>query len=245
MIRSYPRDGLGLHLVEHLIGEVAVPLLVAINILWGTIPWLVIGDLNDGIVTDSRTKITEDGLRNSAVKWIEEGSVLIAMYGSIGKLGIAGRRLTTNQAIAFTKPEPILPKYLFYYLLRERENLGKRGIGVTQKNISQTIIKGYPFLLAPLQEQRRIVSNNRGTLHPTGRRDCRAAPGQSATQALSAGGPQSRHGRRVHPCMAEGASRGKLSRLRSCWACPERTPGKVGSQAASPDAGKRERAKGR
>jgi type I restriction enzyme S subunit len=68
----------------------------------GEIPWLVIGDLNDGIVTASQSTITEEGLNNSATKWVEPNSVLIAMYGSIGKLGIAGIRLTTNQAIAVT-----------------------------------------------------------------------------------------------------------------------------------------------
>ena len=86
------------------------------NYFGGDIPWLIIGDLNDGIVINAATAITEDGLNNSAAKWIEEGSVLIAMYGSIGKLGIAGRRLTSNQAIAFTYPEEVDAKYLFYYL---------------------------------------------------------------------------------------------------------------------------------
>ena len=31
----------------------------------GTIPWLIIGDLNNGIVTRSESKITELGLKNS------------------------------------------------------------------------------------------------------------------------------------------------------------------------------------
>ena len=36
----------------------------------GTIPWLIIGDLNDGIVTKSQSKITELGLANSSAKLI-------------------------------------------------------------------------------------------------------------------------------------------------------------------------------
>ncbi len=124
----------------------------------GDIPWLVIGDLRDGMVLSSQSTITEAGLRNSSAKWVEPGSVLLAMYGSIGKLGIAGTRLTTNQAIAFTKPNPVETKYLFYYLLSERRNLCSLGIGATQSNISQTTIKSYPFPMAPLPEQRRIVA---------------------------------------------------------------------------------------
>ena len=30
----------------------------------GDIPWLIIGDLNDGVVTESQSKITELGLKN-------------------------------------------------------------------------------------------------------------------------------------------------------------------------------------
>jgi type I restriction enzyme, S subunit len=124
----------------------------------GEIPWLVIGDLNDGMVADSATTITEDGLNESSAKWVEAGSVLLAMYGSIGKLGIAARRLTTNQAIAFTKPDPVHAKYLFYYLMYVRGDLASLGKGATQKNISQTVIKAFPFVLAPPDDQKRIVA---------------------------------------------------------------------------------------
>lgn len=124
----------------------------------GKIPWLIIGDLNDGVVADSDTKITEAGLNESSAKWVEPGSVLLAMYGSIGKLGIAGARLTTNQAIAFTKPDPIDTKYLFYYLMFTRGDLASLGKGATQKNISQTVIKAFPFVLVPLDQQKLIVA---------------------------------------------------------------------------------------
>jgi len=124
----------------------------------GDIPWLIIGDLNDGVVTDSETTITEKGLKESSAKWVEPGSVLLAMYGSIGKLGIAGRRLTTNQAIAFTRPDPVDAKYLFYYLMCTRGDLASLGKGATQKNISQTVIKAFPFVLAPPGQQKRIIA---------------------------------------------------------------------------------------
>jgi type I restriction enzyme S subunit len=125
----------------------------------GDIPWLVIGDLKNGVVSDSQSKITPAGLANSSAKWVEPGSVLIAMYGSIGKLGIAGRRLTTNQAIAFTKPPPgIEASYLFWFLAARQNDLVRLGKGGTQQNISQTVLKSFPFLLAPTNEQSRIVA---------------------------------------------------------------------------------------
>jgi type I restriction enzyme, S subunit len=124
----------------------------------GDIPWLIIGDLADGLVVEAQRNITQAGLENSSAKWVRPGSVLMAMYGSIGKLGIAGVELTTNQAIAFTDPRPVEAKYLFYYLLHRRPELARLGKGGTQQNISQTVIKAFPFILAPLPEQRRIVA---------------------------------------------------------------------------------------
>jgi len=87
----------------------------------GDIPWVNSGELQDSVLTEFQNTISHAGLANSSAKWVQPGAVLIAMYGAtIGKLGIAGTRLTTNQAIAFTSPNLIETKYLFYYLLGRR-----------------------------------------------------------------------------------------------------------------------------
>ena len=96
---------------------------------------------------------------NSSAKLVPKGTLLLAMYGSIGKLGIAGMPLATNQAIAFAlENKEINTKYLFYYLLSVRSSLNLLGKGATQKNISQSIIKDFHFPLPPLAEQHRIVA---------------------------------------------------------------------------------------
>ena len=124
----------------------------------GNIPWLVIGDLNDNYINTSDKTITQFGLENSSAKLVPKGTLLLAMYGSIGKLGIAGMSLATNQAIAFAlENKEINTKYLFYYLLSVRSSLNLLGKGATQKNISQSIIKDFHFPLPPLSEQHRIV----------------------------------------------------------------------------------------
>lgn len=124
----------------------------------GSIPWLIIGDLNDGIVTQSASKITELGLQNSSAKMIPIGTLLVAMYGSIGKLGITGIECCTNQAIAFAKElHGISVKYLFYYLMFIKSNLISKGKGGTQKNISLTVLNSMEVIVPPLSEQERIV----------------------------------------------------------------------------------------
>ena len=104
----------------------------------GTIPWLIIGDLNDGLVTKSASKITQAGLENSSAKMIPAGTLLVAMYGSIGKLGITGIECCTNQAIAYAKElHGVTTQYMYYYMMLMKSKLISMGKGGTQKNISQ------------------------------------------------------------------------------------------------------------
>lgn len=125
----------------------------------GTIPWLIIADLNDGYIEKAKTNITELGLRESSAKIVPLGAVLIAMYGSIGKLGIANISCATNQAIAFTEKidSNLDSKFLFYYFFSIKSYLANLGKGGAQQNISQAVLKKIPILLPPLNEQKRIV----------------------------------------------------------------------------------------
>lgn len=129
------------------------------NAYGGAIPWLKIGDLPDGPVLSAEETITEHGLKTSSAKLLEAGTLLVAMYGSIGKLGITTTTCATNQAIAFCKPATGLDlHYLFYLLMSERHRLVDQGQGGTQLNISQTILKAHQVPIAPTAEQLRIVS---------------------------------------------------------------------------------------
>ena len=64
----------------------------------GTIPWLLTGDLNDGVIDEIPNSITEQALEECSVRLNPAGSVLIAMHGAtIGKIGVLGIPDTTNQ----------------------------------------------------------------------------------------------------------------------------------------------------
>ncbi len=126
----------------------------------GDIPWLKIGDLNDGMVTSSEICITQAGLDGSSAKMVPIDAVFLAMYGSIGKTGIAGIECCTNQAIAHCVPhaDVISTSYLYRLILALRQELLDQGKGGAQQNISQTVIKHLDVLLPPLAEQHRIVA---------------------------------------------------------------------------------------
>lgn len=123
-------------------------------------PWLSIADLNDDVVMRAKESLTSAGIANSSAKIVPPGTLLIAMYGSIGKLGIAGTEVATSQAIAFAQPKDSLidRRFLFHYLLAERPKLQAMGRGGTQMNIGQADLKAWPIPLPPLSEQRRIAA---------------------------------------------------------------------------------------
>jgi type I restriction enzyme S subunit len=128
----------------------------------GDIPWVKTGDLNDSLIHNTPENITKEGLKNSSAKIFPPETLLIAMYGAtIGKMGILSTEASTNQACGALLPggetRHLIP-FVFHYLLSERENIRSIAKGGAQPNISQTVLKSYPFPLPPLQEQRRITS---------------------------------------------------------------------------------------
>ncbi len=85
----------------------------------------------------------------------------MALYGAtVGKTAILGINAATNQAVCalFPRNASFVPKYMMYWLRSQREELINRSSGGAQPNISQGIVKAFPFPLAPLPEQHRIVA---------------------------------------------------------------------------------------
>ena len=125
----------------------------------GTIPWLRTGELNNAFVYDSEIKVTPKALEKCSLRMCNVGDVLIAMYGAtIGKVAIAGIKLTTNQACCACTPYEIYNKYLLYYLMASKKTFIEMGEGGAQPNISREKIIAFPFPLPPLAEQKRIVA---------------------------------------------------------------------------------------
>jgi type I restriction enzyme S subunit len=133
----------------------------------GDIPWIVIGDLTEGIVLETEKKITQKGLDSSSAKKLPVGTVMVAMYGaSIGRTGVMGKEMTTNQAIAcgIPKSEEILGKYLLYFLQSQKNEFIAAGKGGAQPNISQGVVKSWRIPLPPLDEQLAIINEIDGQL---------------------------------------------------------------------------------
>lgn len=125
----------------------------------GNIKWLLTGDLNNDLITDTTGRITELALEKTSVRLNPIGSVLIAMYGAtIGKLGVLDVEATTNQACCACVPyDGIYNWYLFYFLMQHKAAFIGEGAGAAQPNISKEKIIATIMPLPPLAEQKRIV----------------------------------------------------------------------------------------
>ena len=125
----------------------------------GSIPWVKTGELNSKFINDTEEKISEEAIKKSSAKLFPSGSVAIAMYGAtIGKASIFGSEMSTNQACAVGQCyDNIFNEFLYYFLVSQKQQFIKLGIGGAQPNISQGTIKNYPIKLPSIAEQHQIV----------------------------------------------------------------------------------------
>lgn len=126
----------------------------------GDIPWVCIGDLNEGSVLETAKKITKAGLDSSSAKIMPKGTIMLAMYAtSIGDTGMMETNMATNQAIACGVPNPemIVGKYLLYYLQSQKHEFFAAGRGGAQPNINQGIVKSWPIPIPSIDEQHQIL----------------------------------------------------------------------------------------
>ena len=121
----------------------------------GTIPWLSSGEVNQGYISSTEKYITEEGLANSAAKWVPENSVVIAMYGATaGRVGFITIPLTTNQAVCALLPNDVyIPLFLYYAVSSKRDWMISQCRGAAQPNISQGIIRSMEIPMPSFSEQ--------------------------------------------------------------------------------------------
>jgi type I restriction enzyme S subunit len=144
-----------------LIGSGTTPASSNENYYDGDFPWVNTGELNDGVITETKKSVTEEAINTlSALTVFPAGTLLIALYGAtIGKLGILNISATTNQACcALGNPIGIKTKFMFYWFLGNRQHIIAMAYGGGQPNISQELVKQLRFAVPPLPEQQAIVA---------------------------------------------------------------------------------------
>lgn len=130
----------------------------------GDIPWAKISDLEsspDGYIYDTEEHISQEGLDAIRNRFFPEGTLFLAMYGSVGKTAISKIPLSTNQAILginIEENEKLDLQYLQYWFRTIRKRLLNRAVGGTLQNISLGIVKELEIPLPPLPTQKKIAA---------------------------------------------------------------------------------------
>lgn len=131
-----------------------------INYWNGDIKWLTISDYsNRQVIMDTKEKITREGFKNSNAKMIQKGAVVVSIYATIGRVGILGEDMTTNQAIVAIIPnKEFINKYLMYAIDYFKFQLYNEVIITSQQNINLGILQNMVIPKPPLEIQKQIVA---------------------------------------------------------------------------------------
>ena len=126
----------------------------------GDIPWAITEDItsSDMYIKQTKKKITKKGINNSSAKLFPKGTLLLTMYGTVGKVAITEVEMATNQAILGLIPKKQVDTLYLYYFLKSFENKWQNFMRTTtQSNINATIVKRLLVPIPPLEEQKKIV----------------------------------------------------------------------------------------
>ena len=122
--------------------------------------WLSIRDLKGDYVSDSNEKLTDEAIRDSNIKIVPKGTLLMSFKLTLGRTAFTECDLYTNEAIAALpiKDESILDKHFLKYSIGVIDLEKEVDNAVKGKTLNKQKIKNLDIPLPPLSEQQRIVS---------------------------------------------------------------------------------------
>lgn len=132
----------------------------SVESFWGgEIPFVTPAELDqqEAIQFTPRT-LTESGAAQARV--LKKDAVLVCCIGSLGKVGLAGRNLASNQqinAIEFDE-RLVFPKYGFYACQRLKPKLTSMAPATTVPIVNKSKFGQLEIPVPPLPEQRRIAA---------------------------------------------------------------------------------------
>lgn len=129
----------------------------------GTHLWVSISEMDGNIITDTKEKLTDEGVANSNVKLIKAGTTLLSFKLSIGKTAIAGVDLYTNEAIAGLEilekeKKNINEKYLYYLFSAKLINLEKDAMNAMGSSLNSKFLRQLKIPVPPIEVQEKIIS---------------------------------------------------------------------------------------
>lgn len=127
----------------------------------GTIPWLSSGEVNQSLITQPSTFITEEAFKNSSAKWIPSGALVMALAGqgktkgTVAQLAIPS---TCNQSMAAIVPRKMSQaRFLFWWLSANYQNIRNMAGGDLRDGLNLELLGDIDCPLVPEAERLKIA----------------------------------------------------------------------------------------
>lgn len=124
----------------------------------GDIPFVTPADLDGGaLLTSTPRTLSEIGA--ASIRLVPKNAILVGCIGTLGKVGMAGKPLATNQqinALVFDETR-VWPRFGYYAARRLRPEMEMMAPATTVKIISKSKFSELKIPLPPLEEQKRIA----------------------------------------------------------------------------------------
>ena len=122
--------------------------------------WISIKDMTSvgKYICSSERGLTEAGLLNCSARLFPKGTILFAMYASIGECSIAETECCSSQAILGIEPDSKLNNEFLYYLLSNSKGYFKSfGQASSQPNLNKGIVQSIVVQIPEIEEQDAIA----------------------------------------------------------------------------------------
>lgn len=126
----------------------------------GPHPWVAISDITQAnkYLSTTERSLSDAGLNASAAQLFPAGTVLYAMYASVGECCIATVTSCTSQAILAMQPTKSLDsEYLYYSLVSSKAKAKSAVQQGTQGNLNKGIVQAMDIRLPEIAEQQAIA----------------------------------------------------------------------------------------
>jgi type I restriction enzyme S subunit len=127
----------------------------------GNIPWVAISDMTQGgkYIGSTERNLSDEGFTNSAAQMFPAGTVLYAMYASLGECSIATVPLSSSQAILGIRAKQKLNgEFLYYFLQSIKPMVKTMGQQGTQANLNKRMVQDFNLRLPSHPEQTAIAT---------------------------------------------------------------------------------------
>jgi type I restriction enzyme S subunit len=135
----------------------------------GGIPWVSSGEVRNNVITETKETISIRGYKNSSVRMLPKGTVLLAMIGegkTRGQAAIIKIEATANQNIAAVIIDHgfVSSEYLWYWFQFQYEITRQVGGGTGPQALNCEMVRNLSLRLPPFEEQNEIVRRVEGLL---------------------------------------------------------------------------------